>query len=196
MKQGLALFDFDGTITSRDTLFEIIKYHRGIYFFLIGLVWLSPILTLHLFKFVSAQVAKEAVLSHFLKAMPIDEFKKMCFLFSQDKLPGLLNTKAIQKIEWHKQAGHRVVVVTASPENWVQDWCNTMSIDLIGTKLEVIDERITGRLSSPNCNGLEKVKRIKKYLNIDKYEPIYAYGNSKGDADMLKLATHAFYRSF
>ena len=69
-------------------------------------------------------------------------------------------------------------------------------ISLIATELEIINNKITGNLISTNCFGPEKVKRILKSYDLLNYDCIYAYGNSRGDHEMLELATEKFYKPF
>ena len=90
----------------------------------------------------------------------------------------------------------RVVVVSASISNYLKPWCDEMGFDLISTELEVIDGKLTGRFSTPNCNGKEKVRRIKEKYNLSEYNEIHVFGNSKGDLPMLELATHKYYKFF
>ena len=196
MKRGLALFDFDGTITKRDTLFEFIIFYKGLLIFLVGMTWLLPSLTLFKLKMVKDSVVKEKVLRYFFKGMSSSSFEILCADFTQLQLPKLIRPKALDKIKQHKKNGDRVVVVSASIQTWIQGWCNAQDIELIATQIEISNNIITGKLSSPNCNGLEKVTRIRNYLTLSDYNPIYAYGNSSGDKPMLDLAAYRFYKEF
>jgi len=67
---------------------------------------------------------------------------------------------------------------------------------LISTEIEVVDDRLTGRLACENCYGPEKVKRIHLLLSLRDYDPIYAYGDSTGDKEMLALTKHSHYKHF
>ena len=49
---------------------------------------------------------------------------------------------------------------------------------------------LTGEFKGKNCNGEEKVKRIKAHLMLSEYDEILAFGDSSGDEAMLSLATH------
>ena len=196
MKQGLALFDFDGTITRRDTLFELIKFQKGIVHFYLGIAWLSPLLILHKLHLLSAQSAKEVVLSFFFCGQPQLVFQQSCDRFISEALPKLLKKEALHAIQKHKQNNDRIIVVSASAYNWIEGWCQAMNIELVATKLEFKEGRFTGKLASPNCNGLEKVNRIKSYINVNEFSTVYAYGNSKGDLPMLQLAAKKFYNTF
>lgn len=196
MKKGLALFDFDGTITTKDTLFELIKFQKGSLTFYLAFIWISPILILYKFKLISNTRAKEFVLSFFFANQSQTSFQQMCDRFISKGLPLMLREEAIKKIESHLKNSDRVVVVTASAYNWVEGWCHSRNIELVATRLETKNGKITGKLESLNCNGVEKVNRIKRHLNLADFSPIYAYGNSSGDKPMLALADNAFYKKF
>jgi phosphatidylglycerophosphatase C len=196
LKRGLALFDFDGTITTKDTLFEIIRFQKGSLAFYFGMIWLLPFLVSHKLKLISARAAKEKVLSLFFANQSQTDFQKMCNRFISEALPSLLREEAVKKIQYHIQNNDRIVVVTASPYQWVEGWCNSMKIEIIATRILIKDGIITGKLDSLNCNNEEKVNRIREYLKIDDHSPVYAYGNSSGDKPMLALATFPFFKTF
>jgi phosphatidylglycerophosphatase C len=196
VKKGLALFDFDGTITTHDTLLEIIKYQKGKFHFYAGLLVLTPIMILYKVNLIANWRAKEMMLAFFFANTPLDEFQKKCTAFVHQRLPSLLKEEAIKSIEHHLRENNRVIVVSASASNWIEDWCKSMNIELIATQLQVKNEHITGKLDSLNCYGAEKVNRIKAHLKLSDYSPIYAYGDSAGDKEMLALADFPFYRKY
>ena len=96
----------------------------------------------------------------------------------------------------HIEQGDRVVLVSASIENYLEPFSREFKVEIICTQLEVIDGILTGNFKSPNCYGLEKVKRIKDEVDLSVYKEIHVYGDSAGDTEMLDLATHPFYRNF
>ena len=193
---GIAFFDFDGTITTRDTMIELIKFHHGKYRVYTGLAILSPWLIAMKLKMISHQKAKEKMLSWFFRGVTETEFSKICDLFIQKKIPLLINKKAMQKIHEHKANGDEIVVVSASAANWIKSWCNQHGLKCIATQLEIIDGKVTGKLAGINCNYNEKASRIIKEYDLNNYAPVYCYGDSDGDKAMLQLATNAFYKSF
>lgn len=196
MKVALALFDFDGTITKKDTLLEFIKFYKGHLAFYAGLFILSPLLILFKMKLIRNYRAKEIMLSYFFRGSDIDVFNSRCLEFAEKEIPKLVRPKAIKKLKDHIIDRHHVVVVSASAENWILPWSSKMGIELIGTKLEVKENKITGKLLGKNCYGPEKVTRVNDHLNGLKYEKIYAYGDSNGDKELLNFATHPYYRFF
>ena len=192
----LTLFDFDGTITTDDSLLKFIRFVVGDRRFLLGLVVLSPMLVLYKFKLIPNYKAKQYMLSWFFKGMSKDAFLKVANEYSLVHIDKILRPKAIEKINWHKNQGHKVVVVSASIECWLRPWCEKNGLELIATKLEIKDDIVTGKLLSKNCYGVEKVNRIKEIYNLKDFEYIYSYGDSSGDKQMLELAHEKFYKPF
>jgi phosphatidylglycerophosphatase C len=193
---SLALFDFDGTITKKDTLFQFTRFFVGSRRYFLGLIILSIPLALHRFSLINAQKAKEIFLSHFYKNIQRSDFQEKCVLFSRTVLPKSIRPKALEALENHKKLGSHIYIVSASPHNWIQPWANQFNIDVIGTKLEIKDERLTGKILGLNCNGLEKVNRIKEIINLNQFDKIIAYGDSTGDIAMMNLAHQKFYKPF
>ncbi len=189
----LALFDFDGTITMRDTLFDFLLFTFGAVRFALGLIALGPVLILYMMKAVPNWKAKESVFRHFLGGWSTGDFEKAGERYSRERLADIIKTDAIERIEWHRTSGHRIIVVSASVEAWIKEWCGRYGIEVIGTRLESKQGRLTGRIEGANCQGAEKVRRIREAVRLNEYEYIYAYGNSKGDAEMLSLAQERYY---
>ena len=192
----LALFDFDGTITTDDSLLKFIRFVVGDRRFLLGLVVLSPMLVLYKLKLIPNYKAKQYMLSWFFKGMSKEAFLKVANEYSLVHIDKILRPKAIEKINWHKNQGHKVVVVSASIEFWLRPWCEKNGLELIATKLEIKDDIVTGKLLTKNCYGVEKVNRIKEIYNLKDFEYIYSYGDSSGDKQMLELAHEKFYKPF
>ena len=192
----IALFDFDGTITTDDSLLKFIRFVVGDRRFLLGLVVLSPMLVLYKLKLIPNYKAKQKMLSWFFKGMSKEAFLKVANEYSLVHIDKILRPKAIEKINWHKNQGHKVVVVSASIEFWLRPWCEKNGLELIATKLEIKDDIVTGKLLSKNCYGVEKVNRIKEIYNLKDFEYIYSYGDSSGDKQMLELAHEKFYKPF
>ena len=192
----IAFFDFDGTITSHDTMLELAKFHKGKNAFYKGMIFLLPSLIAMKLKIVSNAETKQKLLKLFFKGMPIDEFQDLCSRFISQRLPQLIRPKAIEMIRQLKKENTTVVVVSASADNWVKPWCDENQIMFIGSCLEVVDGKVTGKLNGPNCNHIEKVNRIKENYRLSDYKEIYCYGDTKGDKPMLGLATHSFYKPF
>jgi len=193
---NIALFDFDGTITTDDSLIKFIRFAVGDTKTLFGMILLSPMLILYKLKLITNYKAKEIMLSYFFKGINEKEFKKVAKEYSLNHIDKIVRPKAMKKIKWHKSQGHKVVIVSASIECWLKPWCDKNSLELIATQLEIKDNLMTGKLLTKNCYGIEKVNRVKKIYNLDDYDYIYAYGDSRGDRELLALANEGFYKPF
>jgi len=192
----LALFDFDGTISTDDSLIKFIRFVVGDTNTLWGMVVLSPMLITYKLKLIPNYKAKQMMLSYFFKGMKEQHFLKVAKEYSLKHIDTILRPQAMKKIVWHKEQGHKVVVVSASIECWLKPWCDKNALDLIGTKLEIKDGIVTGKLLTKNCYGIEKANRVQETYRLNHYDHIYAYGDSRGDKELLELAEESFYKPF
>lgn len=196
MAVTLSLFDFDGTITTDDSLLKFIRFVVGDVRFVVALFLLSPMLVAYKLKVIPNYKAKQKMLSWFFKSYSEDAFKQVANEYSLYHIDKIVRPKALEKLNWHKAQNHKIVIVSASIECYLKPWCEKNGFDLIATKLEIKDGVVTGKLLTKNCYGIEKVNRIKELYDLDTFEYIYAYGDSRGDKEMLELANESFYKPF
>ena len=197
-KPVVAAFDFDGTLTHRDTLFPFLLHVAGPVKFSYNFLLLLPTLTAYALGFMRNDIAKIKVLRRFLANMEMDTLQQHALQFAEKKLPSLLRSVAMQRLDWHRQQGHRCVVVSASLEIYLGPWANKAGFhDIVGSRLEVIEGgRTSGNLLGENCFGPEKISRLQALLGpLDKYT-LYAYGDSRGDKELLSAADYPFYKKF
>ncbi|TKG94733.1 HAD-IB family hydrolase [Puteibacter caeruleilacunae] len=184
----IAFFDFDGTITTKDTFLQFILFAKGYVKTIIGGIVLSPVLFAYKTGLLHNGRAKELVFSFFFKGYSREAINNLGEAFCQNKLPEILRDEMIEAVEKHRKSGDKIVVVSASFSIWIKPWCDARHIDLLTTEAELHNDVITGKLQTKNCFGKEKVFRIKEQYNLEDYDIIYAYGDSKGDDAMLDLA--------
>lgn len=192
----LSLFDFDGTITTGDSLIKFIRFVVGDTKFIWGMTVLSPMLIAFKLKLIPNYKAKQYLLSHFFKGMSERQFLQVSQEYSLKHISSILRPKAMERISWHKKQGHKIVVVSASIECWLKPWCDQNGLELIATRLEFKDGIVTGRMLTKNCYGLEKASRVNEAYNLNEFDYIYAYGDSRGDKELLALADESFYKPF
>ena len=193
---NIAFFDFDGTVTSKVSLAEFIKFAVGKRRFYLGILATSPTLIAYKLKLLSNHAAKQIFFSHFFKNWASDHFHAIASEYSVNHLDEIIRKNAIEKMNWHKDNGDRVIVVSASIENWLAGWCDKNNVGLIATQIQESDHKITGNFSTKNCYGMEKVNRIRQTVNLADYDEVYAYGDSAGDKEMLQLADKSYYKKF
>lgn len=197
-KPVVAVFDFDGTLTHRDTLFPFLLHVAGPLKFVLKFISLLPTLTAYALKLMRNDIAKIRVLHRFLANMDLAMVNQHAQQFAEKILPTLLRSEAMQRFEWHKQQGHRCVIVSASLENYLQPWASKVGFDdILGSRLEIqADGTSSGRLLGENCFGPEKVHRLTNLLGQLDHYTLYAYGDSRGDKELLSVADYPFYRKF
>ena len=196
MAKSLALFDFDGTITTRDSLADFIQFAVGKPRYYLGLLRMSPVLAGFVFKLIRNDVAKQKLLGHFFGGWTEQRFQRVADDYAASCIEAIVRPKAMARINWHKAQGHQVVIVSASAENWLRHWCDKHGLDLLGTKMESRDGLMTGRFVGNNCHGEEKVRRVSEVFAGRLDDIGWAYGDTSGDRPMLSMAKEGFYRHF
>ena len=195
-KPLVAAFDFDGTITYRDTALPFVVFVAG----WISSIWkfmtLIPAVIAYILGALSRQEMKERVFTRFFSGMAIDELKSLGTQFAKKRLGVKLKPEAMRRIEWHKKQGHRLVLVSASLDVYLVPWATLAGFDdILSSSLEVDEEgKVTGKLQGLNCRGLEKTRRLEALLGPRKNYELYAYGDSRGDRELLAYADQAFFR--
>lgn len=193
----VALFDFDGTLTHRDSLLPFLYHLSGPVSFVCNAVVLVPVLLKYLLGWMENGPAKEAVFQTFVRGENIKEVRRSAEEFVTSVLPKLLRPQAMERLQWHQKQGHRVVLISASVDVYLKPWAAQVGIDqVVCTELQTREGRLTGRFDGANCYGPEKVNRLTNILpDVDTAE-VYAYGDSDGDRELLDLANHPYYRTF
>jgi phosphatidylglycerophosphatase C len=195
-KRVIAAFDFDGTVTTRDTLPVFIWFALSVQRILVGSLLMAPFLVLYKLRFIPNFKAKEKLFRTFFAGIRLETFNKLCEKFT-GSIDQIVNPLALEKIKWHRQMGHEVIIISASAENWIYPWAIKNDINtVLATRLQIENDHLTGNFLTQNCHGAEKVKRLtEQYPDKENYI-LYAYGDSAGDKDLLAFADHSFYRSF
>lgn len=202
-KKKLYCFDFDGTLTTSDTLLEFIKYAKGASRLYMVFLMYSPLLVLMKLHLYPNWKAKQRIFAHLFEGMRIEKFDALCRGFAEER-QDLLRPQGISLIHKALVAGSQVFVVSASIDNWVRpffDIRNLKGITVLGTQIEVVDGKLSGRFKTKNCYGEEKVHRIiealaKEHISNRQEYLIEAFGDSRGDKEMLAFADKGHFKPF
>jgi phosphatidylglycerophosphatase C len=194
----VAAFDFDGTLTYRDTLIPFLKSTTSCEKTLMSILLATPYLAACLISNQYRQMAKEAILKRTIGGMPIHDLRKLAEKFALGSLTKKIRPEAFNKLQWHLSQGHRCILISANLDVYLKPWALKEGFhDLICSKLEVnSDGKVTGKLLGNNCWGPEKSSLLLQLLGPKNTFTLYAYGDSHGDQELLKLADHPFYRTF
>ena len=189
MKRTIAAFDFDGTLTVKDSFPAFIRFATGTPRFLAGFLLYSPVLALMKMGLYSGSKAKEQVFAHFFKGWEYKRFQALGKAFAAE-VETMRNEPIINRLKEHIANGDTVYVISASIRQWVEPWCLQQGVNaVLTTEVEVdADGRLTGRFKTRNCNGDEKVKRLLQAEPDRADYRLVAYGDSKGDRSLLAFA--------
>lgn len=192
--QVVAAFDFDGTLTRGDTLMPFLARGLGWPQFLLALLTCAPWLVGYALRLVPNDVAKQRLLLATLKGRSLAEIDEWTTRWLKADFSARLRPDAMARLKWHLDQGHCCVMVSASPDIYLQHVARQLGFDgLLCTEMAVQGERLTGLMRTPNCHGAQKVVRLKAWLD-ERFGPdaaglmIYAYGDTAGDFPMLQMA--------
>ena len=196
MKEQIYIYDFDGTLTRRDSFLDFIRYTCGSRSLYCGLLLFSPLLILMKLRLYANGRAKERLFTHFFQGMSIRVFDDLCAKYGLSRADLLLDAarKAVNEVASN---GYRIFIVSASVDRWVLPFFRDVpNVTVIGTQIEVDNGLVTGRFSTPNCYGAEKVRRIQALLPYREQYKLIAHGDSRGDKEMLNYADQGYFRPF
>lgn len=186
----VAVFDFDGTIISGESFLAFMRYAVGDLRYYQGVLLLLPWLAGYALGQISNRKVKEKVIGHFLKGRNFEELKKLGHDFAQKHLPEMTKQEMLEKIKWHQDNNHWLVLASASLQIYLEPWAELQDFHgICGANLEVDSHgRITGQICGNNVFGQEKLDAVTLWL--DDRAPIltYAYGDSHGDKELLEWA--------
>lgn len=176
----MAAFDFDGTLCPGDSLVPFLRE-------LVPPARLARALAAAAPGRPSRNRFKAAVLHRALRGVEVERFAAECERYSH-RLEARLRPDVLARARWHQAEGHEVIVVSASPEHYLTPLAQRLGFGtVLGTRLEVDDGVLTGRLLGENCRGREKVERLRAWLGGDE-ALLWAYGDSAGDRELLAAA--------
>ena len=221
--QNISAFDFDGTLTTRDTLLLFIRHACGWWALFGGLLLFSPLLVLMKLHLADNGRTKERLFRHYFRGMLERDFDALCQSFARSHTH-ILRTAGLRTVQQALDRGDRVVILSASIDRWVEACLRPFLVSssrfqVLGTEIEVVDGRLTGRFATPNCYGPEKVRRLKEFLKevsprgdvegatkvshrgdvegaLEGTPFIIAYGDSRGDKELLAYADESHYKPF
>jgi phosphatidylglycerophosphatase C len=189
-------FDFDGTLTIKDSYTAFLKWRAGPRRHAAGMLRLVPAALAYLVHRDRGRL-KAAATREFLRGVPRAAIEADAREFARQFSHSLLRPDAVAA--WKRWRGEpvRLVIVTASPDLIVAPFARGLGADvLIGTELAFdAQDRATGGFATPNCRGPEKVVRLEAMFGAQ-MELKAAYGDTGGDREMLAMAELPGYRVF
>lgn len=190
----IAAFDFDGTLTHRDTLVPFLVRTCGARRVAAAASRVAPTAARSRLGRLQGAVhhrdeVKTALLRHLLAGREAAWLTHEAERFAAT-LPGRIRPEMARQLAWHRDVGHELVIVSAGLDVYLGPYGDAAGFDhVIAVELEVDQTgTLTGELTAPNVRGPEKATRLRAWLGGDDLAFLYAYGNSSGDRELLELA--------
>ena len=191
----LYFFDFDGTLTYKDTMFLYLKFYNSAKFNFQFLKHI-PLFILLKLKLASAENVKKSFISSILKGQSKTKIEEKSQQFFEKYYPEIIRENAIEFIKNIDREHTESYLVTASLDIWVKPFAEKFKMNLLATRAEFKNEIFTGNFVGNNCNGGEKVHRIKEALQGKKFDKTIAFGDTSGDKEMLEWANESHFEFF
>lgn len=196
----VAAFDFDGTVTRGASTVPFLIAVRGLLPVAVALIGTFPgLIRAALFSGSAADEYKEKLFVRLLRGMSDEELTRKGTAFAANHLRLRLRPEVRRRIEWHQAQGHKVVLVSASVDHYIEPAGEILGVDgVLATRLAVdAAGMVSGRFDGKNCRGAEKYARVVGWLRANglagagqAQAVLWAYGNSRGDAWLLGAADH------
>ncbi len=192
----LSVFDFDGTLTVHDSFIPFLRFSFGKRIFARKLVKLVLPTLRCMRKKLTRDELKEVLIKTFLTGVEERWLHEKARSFCAANWDRLMRPSGLLAVAAEVNSCAKVTICSASPAMVLAPFAERLGIDLIGTQLEVVDGILTGNITGHNCRCAQKVRRLERvYGPLDRYH-LRAWGDTRGDYELLAAAQDAHWRHF
>lgn len=190
----LAIFDLDGTLIRGDTflpfLISFCRRRRRWW----PLATMPFVVGAYAARLLPDYVAKQRLLVSCLGGRTLRELAEHADWFCDHWVASRLHPVGIERLRYHQAAGHRVILLSASPDVYVTAIGRFLGIpETVCTRVSTSGERCLGTLSGDNCKGAFKLRSAQDYLASETTPPdSHAYGDSRHDLPVLQWVEHGW----
>ena len=197
----VVVFDFDGTITTDDTFRLFLSYYRGATNYALKILSLLPVFAAYGLKIIDRNAVKAKVIRRFFKGEPMSHIEARADSFAKDVIPGLIRPDAKKALESaklrEKQGLESLYICSASIGPYLRAYFLQYGItNILATELKSESGVCSGEIDGYNIWGAGKVRRILAEFAPNDVTIKEAYGDSRGDRELLNAAKASFYRPF
>ena len=198
-KSGLIIFDFDGTITTKDTFALFLRYYAGFWTWLKNILTLLPVFISYKLGRIDRHAVKIAVIRKFFANQKKSDIENRAQAFAKNVIPGLIRPKAMQCFQEKMAQADRVYICSASITPYLHYWADSLDFprkNVLAVELTENLGIVNGEIKGYNVWGENKIQRIKDAFSSDNVRIAEAYGDSEGDRELLNAAEASFFRPF
>jgi HAD superfamily hydrolase (TIGR01490 family) len=191
----LALFDFDGTITTHETMPAFVRATTSRSRLIVGSLLLWPLVAGYRRGLVSGSVVRAAIVRVAYTGRAATWLQAQGEAFARDYLDRHLRPEAMRRIAWHRARGDAVLVVSGGLGDYLRPWAETHGLALACSELARRGDRLTGRYAGAQCVGAEKARCVAGRFDLAAFDRVHAYGDTPEDEHLLAMASERFYRT-
>ena len=191
----LYFFDFDGTLTHKDSMFLFLKFVNPSKY-RIQFIKHLPLFVLLKLKLVEAETVKKSFVGSILTGKKKEKLEQLAQEFFDQSYPNLIRQNALDFIQNMDRVNTQSYMVTASLDIWTKPFADKFGMKLLATEAAYENDVFRGNFKTKNCNGREKLFRIKEEIVGIKYDKSIAFGDTSGDQQMLEWANENHYKFF
>ena len=193
-RPALALFDFDGTLTTSESFPAFLRMVVPTSRLFLGGLLVAPLVLAYRLRLLPGTTVRAAILRVAGRGLDAAMVAAQGERYARDVVPATLRPDMLARLRWHRERGDVVVVVSGTFDVCIAAWCGMEGVALLASALEQRDGILTGRYAGNQCAGEGKVRRIRAAYDLAAYAQVHAYGDTVEDLPMLALADEAFYR--
>ncbi|KJY78886.1 HAD family hydrolase [Vibrio nigripulchritudo] len=191
---NIALFDFDGTITTEDTYTKFLFYATPKLRIAIGGLLALPVILLYKLGWLQASKTRPVLSKVAFWMRKESDVAQIAERYADEYLNTVIRPEAKEKLDWHRKRDDQIYLVSASLDVYLKVWCKPLGITPVCSELEVRNGRYTGRYVQGDCSKENKVTFLKRAVDLADYDKVYAYGDTYEDLPMLELADEKLYQ--
>ncbi len=193
----IACFDLDGTLTHSHTFWRFLLHCVGLRRFARMVLRSLPLVVQVRRGRMTLMQAREILIDRCLRGVSENKARAVAAKIADMIVLHLLRDDAIDALRKHQLLGHETYIVSNSAEYYLELLAQKLNINgVFGSRFEVTDGTLTGKLQGTHCQGQEKVSRLQSLIADRSAVKVYAYGDSSGDLAMLDWADYPFFKCF
>ncbi len=187
-KTGIVFVDFDSVVLSKKTPVRFLSYAVGkrkmwfVRMLFRPLMWLQ---TLHIVKFKSLH---ERAFHYLFANKPQALLEEKAQRYSLEVLPKIIDRQTHQKIRWHLERHHEVVMISSGLSLWLTPWARNKGVAVVATEVEAKEGVLSGNFDPCECRGSERIRRIHQAYDLDDFDSVFIYTRHTDDRELLALS--------
>lgn len=117
----------------------------------------------------------------------------LCTRFAEQELRNRIYPEGLARIEWHREQGHTLVLISASGEHLVSPMARMLGMDhCIAIQLDEEEGRLTGQTRGTLSFREGKVARVNQLFTdrANPWQESFGYSDSHNDLPLLRAVSH------